>query len=126
MAIVYPQFIHSSPTYIYNVYFLRQRNFSSLSPRYFLRVPPDLNRLTLHFRKRKEITDEEEEEEGGGQLTGSSAQDYGMGKTKYWGINLRDERAYTQEPDKAFKFYLGTLLILFLIVYAVQAIMVHK
>ena len=75
--------------------------------------------------------DEEEEEEGQscGQPAGSSAQGYemgGMGKTKYWGINLREERAYTQEPDKAFKFYLGTLLILFVIVYVVQAIMVHK
>ena len=97
--------------------------------RYFLRVPQDLNRLTLHFRKRKEITDEEEEEgEGGGagQLKGSSAQDYGIGKTKYWGINLKEERAYSQEPDKAFKFYLATLLILFVIVYIVQAIMVPK
>ncbi|CAI8016353.1 hypothetical protein GBAR_LOCUS10031, partial [Geodia barretti] len=96
---------------------------------YFLRVPQDLNRLTLHFRKRKEITDEEEGEEEGescGQVKGSSAQDYGMGKTKYWGINLKEERAYSQEPDKAFKFYLATLLILFVIVYIVQAIMVPK
>ena len=100
----------------------------SVAVRYFLRVPQDLNRFTLHFRKCREISDEEEDKEssGRGQLKGSAPQDYGMGTTRYWGINWKEERVYSQEPDKEFKFYLLTLLILFVIVYAVQAIMVHK
>ena len=52
--------------------------------------------------------------------------DYRLVHTKYHGINLKEERSYSQEPDKAFKFYLATVLILFVIIYTVQAIMVHR
>ena len=47
-------------------------------------------------------------------------------RRKYHGINLGEERSYSQEPDKEFKFYLGSLLLLFVIIYAVQAIMVYR
>ena len=67
----------------------------------------------------------DEEEEGGeeGAVSGGS---YGMIRSEYSGINLKEERSYSQEPDKAFKFYLGTLLFLFVVIYAVQAIMVYR
>ena len=51
---------------------------------------------------------------------------YKIMNARYHGINLSEERAYSQEPDKEFKFYLGTLLFLFVIIYTVQAIMTHR
>jgi hypothetical protein len=86
----------------------------------FLTPPNDLNRFTLHFRKRMYVNEDHDD------TLQDDGRSYGMMNTRYHGINLSEERAYSQEPDKEFKFYLGTLLLLFLIIYAVQAIMVHR
>ena len=95
---------------------------ASLYPLYrnFLTPPNDLNRFTLHFRKRMYVNEDHDD------TLQDDGRSYGMMNTRYHGINLSEERAYSQEPDKEFKFYLGTLLLLFLIIYAVQAIMVHR
>ena len=94
-----------------------------LSPRNFLKVPPDLNRVTLNFRKCERVSGEEE---GGGDEGALSSRSYEMTHTRYRDISLKEELTYSQQPDKEFKFYLGTLLLLFIIIYTVQAIMVYR
>lgn len=41
---------------------------------------------------------------------------------KKWKLN----RSYAMIPDKEFKFYLGSILMLYVIIYAAQAIMLYK
>ena len=41
---------------------------------------------------------------------------------KKWKLN----RSYSMIPDKEFKFYLASILILFILIYASQAIMVYR
>ena len=110
----------------------------SLPLREFLSTPADLNRFTLHIKKRpeegskkkkkkrerkqEEEEDEEEEQEEEEKLNHG---DEGC-LSACPGIDIQQERSYSHEPDKEFKFYLGTLLLLFIVIYVVQAIMLHR
>ena len=78
-------------------------------------TPSDLNRVTLHIKKRTEVTEPAEDLVYGERV-----------RIERHGIDHKQERIYSREPDKEFKFYLATLLMLFVIIYVVQAIMLHR